>query len=132
VKAKARRKWKQRIGWNPTKRRKSEVKSGRKMSGKGGTGGVGKVGRTRQDDKQSKLTDGNTRDKRVSFEISEEKTETREVVSARIEELRQEIRRWKEDMERKIKSMEGLEDRLLVVEKFMVEQREEERKKKRK
>jgi len=100
------------------------------MSGKGGTGGVGKIGRTRQDDKQRKLTDGNTRDKRVSFEISEEKTEIREVVSAMIEELRHEIRGWKVDMERKIKSMESLEDRLLVVEKFMVEQREEEKKKK--
>jgi len=124
-----RRKRKQRIGWNSTKRRKSEVKPSRKMSGKGGTGGVGKVGRTRQDDKQRKLTDGNTREKRVSFEVSEEKTEIREVVSAMIE-LRHEIRGWKEGIERKIKSMEGLEDRLLVVEKFMVEQREEERKKK--
>jgi len=66
----------------------------------------------------------------VSFEISEEKKETREVISDMIEVLRQEIRGWKEDMERKIKSLEGLENRLLVVEKFVMEQREEERKKK--
>jgi len=100
------------------------------MSGRGGSGGVGKTGRTRQDDKQRKLTDGNVKDKRVSFEISEERTETREAVSAVIEELRNEIKGWKEGVERKIKNVEGLEDRLLVVEKFMVEQREEERKRK--
>lgn len=65
----------------------------------------------------------------MSFK-DDDKEEVREVISAAVDDIRREIRGWKDALERKIKTSESLEDRILVVEKYMVEQREEGRRRK--
>lgn len=62
--------------------------------------------------------------KKVSFkdDEKEESREVKEIISAL--EMRQELRGWKDELERKITSLKG---RILVIEKFMIEQRDEER-----